>query len=139
MISNPYQQYRTTSVETARPIDLVLMLYKALARFTQRGIQAVERQDVAEAHASFVRAQDIVAELASGLDAQQGGAIAAYLEAIYDYVNRLLIDANCRKTIAPAAEALRLMTELQVAWQAIADGKADETLDATTRLEAPAR
>jgi flagellar protein FliS len=137
MLSNPYQQYRTTSVETSRPVDLVVMLYKGLIRFTQRAIQAVERQDISEAHNSFVRAQDIIAELANGLNMEDGGPIAAQLSAIYDYLNRLLIDANCNKSIAPATEALTLVSELLGAWQAIADGRTDEAL-ATARTEAPA-
>jgi flagellar protein FliS len=137
MLSNPYQQYRTTSVETSRPVDLVVMLYKGIIRFTQRGIQAVERQDICEAHSSFVRAQDIVAELANGLNMEDGGAIATQLSTIYEYVNRLLIEANCHKSIAPATEALKLVTELLSAWQAIADGRVDEAL-AATATETPA-
>jgi flagellar protein FliS len=137
MLSNPYQQYRTTSVETSRPVDLVVMLYKGIIRFTQRGIQAVERQDVTEAHNSFVRAQDIVAELANGLNMEDGGAIASRLGAIYEYLTRLLIEANCHKSIAPASEALKLVSELLNAWQAIAEGRVDEAL-AAARSEAPA-
>lgn len=128
MLSNPYHQYRSTAVETARPIDLVVMLYKGAVRFTQRGIQAVERQDITEAHTSFVRAQDIIAELVSGLNLEQGGAIASQLGAIYDYVHRLLVEANCKKSIAPASEALKLLTELLTAWQAVADGRTEEVL-----------
>lgn len=128
MLSNPYNQYQATAVETARPIDLVIMLYKGALRFTQRGIQAVERQDIAEAHTSFVRAQDIVSELISGLDMERGGKIATQLGSIYDYVYRLLVDANCKKSIAPASEALTLMSELLTSWQAIADGRSNEAL-----------
>lgn len=136
MLSNPYQQYRATAVETARPIDLVVMLYKGVLRFTQRGIQAVERQDVETAHVSFVRAQQIVAELVSGLNADRGGEIAFQLTAIYDYVHRRLVEANCEKSIPPAAEVVRLFSDLLTAWQAIADGRTAEELAAESqRLE----
>ena len=132
MIANPYQQYRTTAVETARPVDLVIMLYKGILRFTQRGIQAVERQDIETAHVSFVRAQDIVTELSGRLDPERGGAITPSLLVLYQYINQRLIDANCQKAIAPAAEVLRLVSDLLTAWQAIADGRAEEELAALT-------
>jgi flagellar protein FliS len=128
MLHNPYNQYRTTAVSTARPIDLVVMLYKGAVRFTQRGMLAVEQKDVDLAHQSFTRAQDIISELVSGLNPEQGGAIAAQLSAIYDYIFRLLIEANCEKSVTPASEALALLTELLTAWQALADGRAEESL-----------
>lgn len=123
MLSNPYNQYRATAVETARPIDLVIMLYKGLVRFTQRGIHAIERRDTAEAHASFIRSQDIVAELVSGISLERGGDIAPRLVSIYDYIFRRLVDANTQKSIAPAAEVLKLTNELLLAWTAIAEGR----------------
>ncbi|MFN0074124.1 MAG: flagellar export chaperone FliS, partial [Chloroflexota bacterium] len=81
-----------------------------------------------EAHASFVRAQDIVAELINGLDLERGGGLADQLSAIYDYLLRLLVEANTKKSIAPAAEAVKLMTELLGAWQALADGRVDDAI-----------
>lgn len=130
MLSNPYQQYRATAVETARPVDLVVMLYKGVLRFTQQGIQAVERQDVEDAHVNFLRAQQIVTELVSGLNPDRGGDIASQLRAIYDYVHRRLVEANCQKAIGPAAEVVQLFSELLSAWQAIAEGRAAEELEA---------
>lgn len=121
MIANPYQQYRATTVETANPVELVTMLYQGVLRFTQRAIQAVERRDIGEAHANFVRAQAIVIELTAHLDLQGGGAVARNLQALYTYAYDRLVEANCRKSIAPAAEVVRLFRELLPAWQALAE------------------
>src|SRR5205085_10274782 len=99
MIANPYQQYRANAVETASPVELVLMLYKGVLRFTQRGLLAVEQGELESAHESFIRAQEIVLELSQSLDLEQGGDLARNLQALYIYAYRLLVEANFRKAV----------------------------------------
>jgi flagellar protein FliS len=123
MTANPYLKYRVNSIETADPVRLVLMLYQGVLRFTQRGIQASERQEIQVAHESFVRAQAIVAELMSSLNLEAGGEIARNLMALYEYSHRRLVEANCRKCSEPAAEVVELFRELLSAWQTIAEGQ----------------
>jgi flagellar protein FliS len=123
VIANPYQQYRATAIETASPLGIIVLLYQGVLRFTQRGIQAVERRDVAEAHTSFVRAQAIVLELAAHLDMEAGGEPARNLNALYVYANRRLVEANVRKEVVPAVEVVRIFRELLPAWQSLAEGK----------------
>ena len=125
-VSYPYQQYRATAVTTASPVELITMLYRGVLRFTQQGAQAIERGDVGAAHDSFVRAQDIVAELTSSLDAESGGEVARGLVAVYDYAYRKLVEANCRKATGPALEVAGLFRELLPAWQALAAGQSRE-------------
>lgn len=120
MTSHPYEQYRATRVSTASPAELVAMLYQGVLRFTQRAVQALERGDVNEAHAAFVRAQDIVAELTAGLNLEDGGEVAHSLLLLYDYVYRRLVEANVQKSAGPALEVLRIFRELLQTWQAIA-------------------
>jgi flagellar protein FliS len=122
MLANPYQQYRATVAETASPVELVVMLYQGVIRFTERAIAAVERSDVVLDHESFIRAQDIVAELASSLNLEDGGQVALSLLAIYDYSLRLLADANVRKVTHPAAEVAGIFRELLSSWKAVASG-----------------
>lgn len=122
MMANPYLRYRAAAVETAAPVDLVVMLYQGVVRFTQRGIDATERRDLETAHASFVRAQEIVAELAGSLDLEAGGQVARGLMALYDYTLRRLVEANCGKTAGPAREVAGLFRELLPAWQDLAAG-----------------
>ena len=120
---NPYQRYLDTTAETATPLDLVLMLYQGVLRFTGQAIQAVDRHDIQEAHRSLVRAQDIVSELAASLNREEGGATAENLLALYDYSYRRLVDANVRKDAAPAEEVAQLFRDLLPAWQEVADAQ----------------
>ncbi|MCC7105460.1 MAG: flagellar export chaperone FliS [Chloroflexi bacterium] len=132
MLANPYQQYRATVAETASPVERVVMLSQGVVRFAERAIAAVERRDVIAAHESFLRAQDIVAELASSLNLEDGGQVALNLLALYDYSLRLLTDANVRKVPEPATEVTGIFRELLSSWKAIASGETvEETAGAT--------
>jgi flagellar secretion chaperone FliS len=126
MIGNPYQQYRTTAVATASPVQLVTMLYQGVLRFTLRGIQGIEQGNVAQAHEGLTRAQAIIIELAAHLDMDAGGDVARNLNMLYTYTHQRMVEANCRKVVEPAEEVVRLFRELLPAWQALADGRRDE-------------
>ncbi|MFS8544380.1 MAG: flagellar export chaperone FliS [Limnochordales bacterium] len=116
------QQYRATQVQTANPVNLVVMLYDGAIRFVRQGIAAIEQAKVEEAHRNLIRAQDILAELERALD-PRAGEIAANLEQLYDYMQRRLMEANLRKDAAPLQEVIGLLTELRDAWQQIARGE----------------
>ncbi|MCC6178097.1 MAG: flagellar export chaperone FliS [Chloroflexi bacterium] len=134
MLRNPYQQYRMTTVETASPVDLVVMLYQGAHRFIRQALAGLESQDVQAAHRAFVRAQDIVTELAGSLNAEEGGEISEQLRALYEYMHRRLVEANCRKDPAPAREVLGMLRELGTAWQQIAAQQRQ-----TRSMQSPAR
>ena len=120
MIRNPYQQYRATKVETAGSVDLVVMLYQGAVKFVRLGIDGLDRNDSQAAHTSFLRAQDIVAELMSSLDREKGGAIASQLASVYDYCFRRLILANVKRDRDAAREVIGILRDLGTAWQQIA-------------------
>ncbi len=58
----------------------------------------------------------IITGLDSCLDREQGGDLAANLEAIYDYMNMRLLEANAENDIAKLEEVARLMGEIRSAW-----------------------
>ena len=111
-----YGAYRQTQIQSASPVELVVMLYRGAIRFTKAGVDGVNRKDIQAAHTGFVRAQEIVAELSNTLDFERGGEIAERLSAIYSFVTRLLIQANVRKDAEPADQAGRLLESLLSAW-----------------------
>ncbi|MCC6177636.1 MAG: flagellar export chaperone FliS [Chloroflexi bacterium] len=117
---SPYQQYQATTVETASPVDLVVMLYQGAHRFIRQALAAIETHDIQTAHRGFLRAQDIITELAGSLSAEEGGEISEQLRALYEYMHRRLVEANCHKDPAPAREVLGMLRELGSAWQQIA-------------------
>jgi len=133
---NPYtiaqfEAYRQTQVQTASPTELVVMLYRGAVRFAKAGIDGIAQNDLEAAHRGFLRAQQVVTELSVTLDFDKGGALARQLRAIYTYVNTRLVEANVRKNVEPAREAIHLLEELLSAWEAVVHGEVVKTLATT--------
>ncbi|MFY9446633.1 MAG: flagellar export chaperone FliS [Dethiobacteria bacterium] len=118
MTENPYQRYRANAVETADPGRLILLLYDGALRFINQAEQALERQDLEQAHYKLLRAQDIIAELMGSLDLEQG-ELAGNLFRLYDYMHYRLIQANIKKSAAPLQEVSAMLKSLRESWQEV--------------------
>lgn len=114
MITNPYQKYQQTSVQTASPSQLVLMLYDGAIRFVRVGIEGINQRNYEKANNNLIKAQAIVNELVAGLNYDY--PIATELVIIYEYILRQLIQSNIKKDATIAQEVLEHLTELREAW-----------------------
>ena len=123
MVADCYARtYKTQSILTASPGQLVLMLYDGALRFIRIAHAALEAgvrdpRCIETIHTNILKAQNIIAELRGGLDHEAGGDLAVTLDRLYDYYTRRLFEANLKKNIIPLAEVERLLTELRNAWE----------------------
>lgn len=113
-LSNPYQM---SSVATAGPAQLTLMLYDRALVGLARAQQADGPQRVEVVNSELTRVQDIVTELLVTLDRERGGDIARNLAALYDYCLDRLIRANVRKDLGLLDEVRAVLTPLRDAWE----------------------
>jgi flagellar protein FliS len=106
-------------VAAADPHRLVVMLMDgALERIvTARG--CIERKETVEKARLLNRAVSIIGELRSSLDMKAGGQIAVNLADLYDYMCRLVLQANADNSIKRLDEASKLLHEIRGAWIAI--------------------
>lgn len=112
--SNAYNQYKTTSIQTASPEKLLLMLYEGLLRFLGQALESLEARDYPEVNRLLKRSQDIIGELMATLNLDY--EISHRLWALYDYFLQRLIEANVKKEPQPILEVRGLVSELQEAW-----------------------
>lgn len=107
------------SVEGADRHQLTNMLFDgALDRIGQaRG--AMRRGDVPAKGMHFGKALAIIGELRGSLDHGAGGALAARLDALYDYVSRRLLHAQLNNDERAIDEAIDLLTPVRDAWRQI--------------------
>ena len=117
-VPNAHRHYQRATVETASPGKLVLMLFDGAIRFLEQAKGHLGASRPKEAHEAIVRAENIVSELMSSLDMDQGGDIARNLLAVYEFVFMRLVDANMRKDPAPIEEVLPLLHNLRTSWGA---------------------
>lgn len=113
--TNPYQMYQQTRVETANPLQLVVMLYDGALRFSHQAKKAMEEKDIQKTNYYLLRTQDIVNELLVSLD-PEAGEISQNLERLYEYINYSLLQANLNKDIVMLDNAISVLTTLRSAW-----------------------
>ena len=109
-----------TSVESASPHKLVLMLYDGLLKQLRLAKVHIERKEIVPKAAAISKALAIVDQgLRPGLDLEKGGSIAAQLLALYDYSGERLLQANLRNDAAAVEEVIQLIEPIRSAWAQI--------------------
>ena len=110
-----------TGVESASPHRLIQMLLDgALARIATAGGH-LKHGNVAEKGAQISWAMSIIGGLRGSLNMRDGGELAENLDALYDYVNRRLLEANVKNDLDLLSEAYAVLNEIREGWTAIAD------------------
>ena len=127
-----------TGVAAASPQRLIVMLYEGAIKAVLTAQAALARGDLAERGSAISKAISIIDEgLRPALDLEAGGEIAANLMALYEYLVHRLLYANLKGHEPSLGEALRLLSELKGAWEAlerqIHAAQASETAQAATQ------
>lgn len=113
------QAYKQSSVLTAPPERLVVMLYDGALRFLARASAAMREEGPVPAARPLQRAQAILEELISTLDHEQGGEVADRLQAIYVFCLNALPEAQLQRDAEKIDQVARLLRELRDAWAQI--------------------
>lgn len=114
----------TTGVDTADPHGLVLMLFDGAIEAISRARMHLDAGKVVEKGRAVSQAVLIVEQgLNASLDRSAGGALAATLTDLYDYIARRLLLASAGNDRGGFDEALRLLSELRAAWTAIPENR----------------
>ena len=116
---------RETSVSSAKPVELVAMVYQRLLDHLHTGkIQMTEGVDSSE---SFSKAIDLITTgLESCLDKEKGGEIAQNLAFIYDWAGKEIIRARLRRDPEMIQGVINAFVPLAEAWLEHA-GQKDES------------
>ncbi|UBM15661.1 flagellar export chaperone FliS [Bacillus velezensis] len=114
-INNPFAAYQQTSVFTAAPEELTLMLYNGCLRFIKLARQAMKQNNLEAKNENIVKAQNIIQELSITLNREI--EISEQMSSIYDYIRRRLIDANVQNNGEFLDEAEKLVTEFCDTWK----------------------
>lgn len=109
-----------SAVDGASPHKLVSMLYHAVSGEIATARGALLRGDVPEKCRAIGHAVQIIEEgLRAPLDFERGGALAATLADLYDWLQRRLTIANLKNDDAVLAECLEITRSMQDSWDEI--------------------
>ena len=120
--------YKETSVKTASPGSLILMLYTEGIKeinlaISKMRVPKIPAKDIEAINNHIIKAQEIITELMAALDMDIGGEIAANLLSIYSYFNQQLLTANLKKDYKPLLDVSSMIQELYDVWKQILESQ----------------
>lgn len=111
---NVSRQYQESSVYTAGPEELTLMLYNGLIKFLMQARSAIEQKNIEEANKFLIKSQAIIDEFSCTLNLDY--EISGNLLAIYDFMSWSLAQENIKKDNTNLESVLKLARELRDTW-----------------------
>jgi len=113
---NQYQSTGNSSIAYADPHELIRRLMDGAIERIHQAKGAIQ-QGNPEAKAKLIsKAIAIISGLDACLDRDRSNELMRNLEAIYEYMNMRLLEANVEDDIARLEEVARLMSEIKSAW-----------------------
>ena len=113
--SNPYSAYRQTSVTTAPPDKLLLMLYDGAIRFLNQARVSMEQHNFEATNKWLGKLQDVFMELNTSLDMNQG-EVAYNLRKLYEFYQNEVIIANVEKNIERLQPVEDFLRTFRITW-----------------------
>ncbi len=116
-------QYRSVDVQSkvaaSSPHSLVAMLLDGILHKLALASGAMERADISAQGQALSGGIRIVDSLRASLDYNKGGELAKNLGAIYDYIERRLLEANASSDPGIISEVRSLIDQIKSGWDAI--------------------
>lgn len=132
------QQYKKVGNESdaafASPHRLIQMLFEGALDKISIAKGHMARGDIAAKGQNIGWAISIVEGLRTSLDKSSGGEIAENLDALYEYVEHRLSEANMENNVAYLDESSELLKTIKSAWDEIADQASSVRSEADTSI-----
>lgn len=114
-LNNPYAKLKSDAIYTTTPEELTLMLYDGALKFGNRAIIEMEKNDYIQTNVYIQKMKNIIREFQFTL--KDGYEISTQLNAMYEYIHRVLTEANVKKDMDKLNEAMDLIRQLRDTWK----------------------
>lgn len=111
-----------TGVAASSPHQLIVMLFEGALVAVRSAVTHMKAGEIEKKGLAISKAINIVANgLRASLDKKAGDSIAANLDALYEYINKRLLEANLKNQPELLEEVIALLSDIKGAWEAIGD------------------
>ena len=122
---------RETAVSSARPVDLVVLVFQRVLDHLRHGRQLMQAQE--DSAVPLTKALQLInAGLQACLDRQQGGDIATNLASLYDWASREIMLARLKRDSDRISAVMDVLNTVSSAWLELA--KQDSAVQPSTGL-----
>jgi flagellar protein FliS len=111
--------YQNTAVTTQNRGRLIVLLYDGAIKFLRQAVTNIQGNDFQSKGRNVRKAQDIILELNTTLDMENGGEIASNLRSLYNFMNHHLTQANIKCDSDMIQEVIRILETLNQSWKTI--------------------
>ena len=111
-----YNTYAQNNIGIESPEKLIEMLYEGTLRFNMQAIRSINNNDIEKRTYWINRSMAIFIELIQTLDFSHGD-ISHYLNGLYNYQIKLLMEANIENDIEKIEEVNSVIKGLLEAWR----------------------
>jgi len=109
--------YRSSAIEGASPIGLVVVLYDRLVVDIRSAAAAIRADDIEGRCRELNHASWILGQLEDWIDKTNGGELAGNLSSFYSHLRANLTEAAVTKSAAVLEEQVELISQVRGAWQ----------------------
>lgn len=113
-------QYQAATVETAKPVQIVVRLYDAAIRFLAQAKEMSIADDPTTRSTKLRRAHAIVTELQASLIHSHAPDLCKELDRLYDFVLYAISDSIAAEADELLTGAISVLRELRGAWAELA-------------------
>ncbi len=109
----------SSSVEGASPEQLIQLLFNRLIEHLEHSYGFIEQGHLSGKIQSLSKAINIVDGLRLSLDHKAAPQLSGYLDSLYDYMTRRLLEANLNSDADIIQEVLLLVKDIASAWETL--------------------
>ena len=117
--SQAYRNYNESRILSARPVEIVHMLYEVAIDNLNIAIECFKSGDIFGRSRAVTKAQGAVHELMVALDPKVSPSLTRNLAELYDYVQRQIIAGHTRRSEEALHNALKVLKTLSEGWEGV--------------------
>ena len=116
---NPLDAYMKNSVNTATPLQQVILLYERAIIALKAAKEDIAQGNIQSKINNITKVSDIIRALDSALDFEKGGDIAKNLHMLYDFIERSLFQVHAKNDTQLIDDLVEILEKLKEGWEGI--------------------